>query len=538
MTPSGEVRQYCRAELTLECDAPAVQSLDGDVVVSDWSGPGGARLRVPAFFDGGRTWRVRFAPTLAGRWTYRVASVADGGAEAVLAQGAVDVAPAAGENLLDRHGGLLKVAEGGRHLAHTDGTPFFWLGDTWWFCPSDLVPIDRSNRPGVESMYRLLVDTRAGQGFTVVQMASLGPLAAGRGVSGSFIALFDGRIDPAYWQTYDRYVDYATSRGIVPVLGFGCHTALNAPTLEQLQRLWRYVLARYGASPVTFLICGEYNLASAVDKDGKRMFGPADAQRVAKVLALGRFIKDHDPYRRAMTIHPWYFVEEKHQAWDEPWCDIRMIQGSHIADGPPPAVYLDLWRRTPTKPFLESEVTYEGIHGFTDAVVRRNAYKAVQCGSLGFTYGAHGLWYPTQHERDETGKDWGTPIPWWKALEAPGAAQLKHLRTAYESVEWWRLEPVSPGRLSWPADGGPPREVWVKADGEKTILAYIASCKQPSSVPAVALGGAGAAYAATWFDPRTGQASQLPEPVRADGVRVVFPPPPDTQDWVLILRRR
>jgi hypothetical protein len=28
--------------------------------------------------------------------------------------------------------GPIRVAASHRHFEHADGTPFFWLGDTWW----------------------------------------------------------------------------------------------------------------------------------------------------------------------------------------------------------------------------------------------------------------------------------------------------------------------------------------------------------------------------------------------------------------------
>ena len=534
---SPEAFQYRRLELAVEADADPRSSLDDDAVVADWSGPGGVRFRLPAFWDGGRTWRVRFTPLAAGRWSYRVALAKADRAAAALAEGTLEVRPAEGGNLLDRHGGILKVSPNRRFLTYSDGTPFFWLGDTWWFCPGDLVPIDRSNRPDVPSMYKALVDTRAAQGYTVAHMAFLGELKTGHGVSGAYSALFEGAIEPAYWRIVDRYLDYANAKGIVPVIGMGFHTGLNKPTLPQLQRLWRYVLARYGAHAVTFLICGEYNLASDVDKDGKRSFSETETQRVEKLLALGAFIKARDPYRRAMTIHPWYFLEDEGQARGQAWCDVVMLQGSHLEEGPPVQTYLDLYRRKPPKPLLEGECTYEGIRGFTDAVVRRNAYKAIQSGSFGFTYGAHGLWYPTQDEKDETFKEWGTPIPWWQALALPGGAQMKHLRACYERVEWWRLEPVPADRLENPLDGGARREAFLKADGDETILIYFASAAKPTPAPWLTLEGEGGAFAATWFDPRSGKADPLPERLAAEGGRLRLPPLPDRQDWLLILRK-
>src|SRR2546423_1907261 len=46
-------------------------------------------------------------------------------------EGRVQVAAYTGQTPLYRHGPL-RVAKNGRHLEHADGTPFFWLGDTWW----------------------------------------------------------------------------------------------------------------------------------------------------------------------------------------------------------------------------------------------------------------------------------------------------------------------------------------------------------------------------------------------------------------------
>jgi hypothetical protein len=78
--------------------------------------------------------------------------------------GRFQVRPAAGDNPLYRHGGFLRVSGDGHSLTYTDGTPFFWLGDTWWFCPSDLVPIDGSTNPQIPSAYHHLLNVRKSQG--------------------------------------------------------------------------------------------------------------------------------------------------------------------------------------------------------------------------------------------------------------------------------------------------------------------------------------------------------------------------------------
>jgi len=553
--PPEPVRQYRLVERAVEADADPAASLDRDVIVSEWTGPDGTAVRVPAFWDGGRTWRVRFAPVRPGRWTYRVcradgpqaaaAGGAGGGPGAspaageTLASGTLDVQPAdaADANPLHRHGPFLKVAPGGRHLAHTDGTPFFWLGDTWWFCPSDLVPIDASNRPGVASMYKALVDKRAAQRFTILHMAFLDGIQTPAGRA-ACTDVFGGTIHPAYWQQADRYLRYANEKGLVPVIGFGFHHMHDQSTVQQLERLWRYALARFGAMGVSFLICGEYNIKSGEGPLHERGYTPVDLHRIDVLLGTGRFIRDRDPYARAMTIHPWAMGLDGQQAWAEPWYDFVMLQGGHAPHGPSVAAYREACEARPVRPVLEGECTYEGIYGMTADVVRRNAYKAVQAGCFGYTYGAHGLWYPTQDETDRKFDEWGEPIPWWRALEAPGADHMTHLRAAYERVRWWKLVPIATQRLAWQPDRKPGRGVWVKAEGDDTLFVYYAACEKPSPAPFLQLEGEGGAYAVTVFDPRTGEATTPAGTVDAESGRLRLPAPPDERDGVVILERR
>ena len=120
-----------------------------------FQGPDACRFEIPGFWDGGRTWKIRFTPTAPGRWAYRTAfaGAADSGLDG--REGELHVAAASGTHLLHRHGGFLRVGPSARYLTCTDGTPFFWLGDTWWACPSANVPLD---------VFRQMVDARVKQG--------------------------------------------------------------------------------------------------------------------------------------------------------------------------------------------------------------------------------------------------------------------------------------------------------------------------------------------------------------------------------------
>ena len=93
--------------------------------------PRGRTLKVPGFWAGGREWKVRYASPEVGihRWRSACSATADRGLHD--RTGTVTVTPYQGENPLYRHGPL-RVAADRRHFEHLDGTPFFWLGDTWW----------------------------------------------------------------------------------------------------------------------------------------------------------------------------------------------------------------------------------------------------------------------------------------------------------------------------------------------------------------------------------------------------------------------
>jgi hypothetical protein len=99
-----------------------------DAIVTE---PDGTQLRVPGFWAGGEEWRVRYASGKVGQHACRT-ECSDADNEGLHgATGEIEVTPYAGDNLLYRHGPL-RVAGDRRRFAHADGTPFFWLGDTWW----------------------------------------------------------------------------------------------------------------------------------------------------------------------------------------------------------------------------------------------------------------------------------------------------------------------------------------------------------------------------------------------------------------------
>lgn len=525
----SDIRQWRVAEFTFTSEATYSDPFSSSVVSAVFVGPDGVEYTVPGFYDGGSTWRIRFTPTAPGEWYYRTVCVNTEDAGLHGREGKFIAGPAEGDNPLYVHGGILQISSNKRYLTYSDGTPFFWLGDTWWFCPSDLVPLRGSTYPDYDSMYKTLVDRRKSQGFSILQMAFLGSNGVINNLVSSSLSSGLREESIEYWQEVDEYIMYANEAGLIPVIGLAFHTGMDQLSLEQWKNVWRYVIARYSAFSITWLITGEYNLNNL-------------PERVEKVMALGQAIKDMDPYERAMSVHAWYFGGEQRQAWDEPWYDFIMLQGGHGSGDanpslPPESVYLDAYNRKDTKPVLESECNYEGIHGMTDASVRLCAYRAIQLGSFGYTYGAQGLWYPTQDESDKKFEEWGAPIPWWKALMQPGATQMGYMRTFYESIEWWKLEP-RPGAVSTSRKLPSRNQILTKADGDRLFVVYMPSGFYSQADATLNGMDSSKTYTARWFNPRSGEFTLCQERIDVSGDRWTLPERPDSEDWLLVIEQR
>jgi len=125
--------------------------------------PSGSEERVPGFWAGGSTWRMRYAPPAPG--TYKIRTVCSDAKNRDLndQQFTLHVEPYAGTNAHYKHGPL-KISSDARHFAHADCTPFFWLGDTWW--------MGLCKRLTWPDGFETLTADRVRKGFTMVQIVA------------------------------------------------------------------------------------------------------------------------------------------------------------------------------------------------------------------------------------------------------------------------------------------------------------------------------------------------------------------------------
>lgn len=138
---------------------------DVDVDVTFVS-PDGKQWQVPAFWAGGNVFRVRFAASEPGQYSYRSRCTDPDDPGLHGQEGKLEIVPYQGDSCLYQHG-RLRAAANRRTLEHADGTPFFWMGDTWWFGL-----IKRLDWP--HGFSKLTAD-RVTKGFNVAQVVA-GPL--------------------------------------------------------------------------------------------------------------------------------------------------------------------------------------------------------------------------------------------------------------------------------------------------------------------------------------------------------------------------
>jgi hypothetical protein len=255
------------------------------VVFSGTSGEAnGKKLVLFGFWDGGQAWKVRFAPPFTGTWTYQSFSK-DPGLSKVA--GKLEVREWSQDSLQQNptRRGLIQVnksgAQAGHYFQYADGTPFLWIGDTWW---------NWTNRKIYFSTYKKLVDDRAAKGFNVGQLFVA---ANGWGRQSSLLDSTYSVLDVAQMKKVDSMIQYANSKGItVWVHGWWSRKKLDKTAGEEkIKRWWRYLVHRYAAYNVVWVIAGEYNLDN---------YGGLGLPFWKEV---GRSIKAEDPFDRIVSAH-------------------------------------------------------------------------------------------------------------------------------------------------------------------------------------------------------------------------------------------
>ena len=265
-------------------------------------GPG-FNKRVYGFWDGGKTFKVRVAATSSGEWHWKSGSDLpsdkglNGKTGSFIAKSWSEEEKQANPN----RRGFIRATSNGHALQYADGTPFFFIGDTWWAASTWRYPLtgtspDENWNPGPENYsFENMIYYRQKQGYNSVGIIACYPNwnadnyparyidENGIGIRQAWekfgkatakdmhdekgnlpfelkgqgpLADFD-RINPAYFRSLDKKMDYLDSVGFVPFLetvrrdhGPSWKAYFDWP--ESFTRYIQYIVARYGAYNIIF----------------------------------------------------------------------------------------------------------------------------------------------------------------------------------------------------------------------------------------------------------------------------------------------
>ena len=415
-----------------------------DVIFTE---PGGRHLRVPAFWAGKNAWKVRYASPVVGTHSFRTdfADAADAGLHGVT--GTVEIGPYTARNPLFVHGPL-RVSENRRYLEHVDGTPFFWLGDTWW--------MGLCHRLHWPDEFKTLTTDRVNKGFTVVQIvAGLYPDMPPFDPRGANEAGFPwepgfARIRPEYFDEADKRLAHLVDSGLTPCIVGAWGYFLPLMGEKKAEQHWRYLVARYGAWPVVWCVAGEANLPYYRAKG----FPYDDREQVKGWTNVARYLRGIDPYHRPITIHPTGIgrLSARHAIDDVNLIDIDMLQTPHgtaSAVAPTLQTMRQSYSDKPLMPVIDGEASYEMLNNSIPTEwTRRMFWICITNGAAGHTYGANGIWQCNRrgqpHGPSPTAGSpptgYGT-IPWDDAMNLPGSSQVGLGKKLFEQYPWWKFQP-------------------------------------------------------------------------------------------------
>ena len=292
-----------------------------DVVLDvELTGPDRHAIRIPGFWDGGKNWKIRFAPPKVGSWTWRTFSNdkdIDG------KTGVVECTPESDPTVGYVH--IHPYASQSRHFAVGQATNFYpaYMYDPVQFDPNtapatagkpgsavvvnsilasgqggvkDVVDVSQpaAKLPASFVAFENRMDALHGAGFNRLTGGFVlqGDTSLGEPRNEGGPAFTDGdlyRLNSEYFRWMDRRIAYCNSLGMVPDIGLARSPAIafSASNDAQLRSLWRYLLARYSALDVCW-----------------NMFGPVTAdntQALSRIQPFAIMQNKYDLFHHPLT---------------------------------------------------------------------------------------------------------------------------------------------------------------------------------------------------------------------------------------------
>jgi len=476
----GSVPLYEPCEIEFEMtEAEAAQHpnpyLTAEVRAEFRSPKKGTTSVMPGFWDGGRRFKLRFAPLDEGRWDFRIISNLP----------SVERKIASFEATAPRTPGFISVFNLRYFRYNQPETPHFWMGDTCYSFAT--IPWETFTK---------LVDIRASQKFNHLRGLVLGwEENAGR------VLADPDRLLPEHFQEVDRRVAYMNGKGITYDLILGGdqnQLAELLPKPKQRERYVRYLIARYAALNIVWQGVQEFEEY----EDGPGL-----------LKEINGYLQKMDPYQHPRSTHT---VQTSGPLFADGWMNYVVEQSS---DPDLATVDYEIY----TAPQVNAEFAYENSgagkshdhHVDTDTFRKRlwNAAVRGQYPTFGNT-GTYG------------GRKFDVNLQF---ADSPGARQMAILYDFFTQTRYIDLQ------RHYRVEGGValnlerPRAYGESFEG----VEYIVYVEKPAPLELLVQKGK---YDVSWFNPIDGSWTHQKD--KFNGERFSTPGPPDaSHDWVLYVRR-
>ncbi|HZV33344.1 MAG TPA: DUF5060 domain-containing protein, partial [Verrucomicrobiae bacterium] len=441
-----------------------------------FTSPLNEKFKVNGFWDGGKTWRVRFSPNFPGEWKFHTtcSDASNKGLNNIDGQFICTVS--ANSSLFDQHGPL-HVARDKRYFEFEDHMPFFWLADTL----GDAVV---RSTPDELLKYSIL---RSGQKFSAVRWIALpenSPDASAVTLNGGHL-----QINPDYFRKLDAKADALNNASLLDAItpftkGLTIGTNLvDALPDEQAIALLRYVVARWDANNVVWLLPGNDARPGRWKRIGPAVFGAIH----------------HSPV--VMNAAETYWMLDELRAQD--WVDALGYQCSQqtnddalqwIIAGP----MTQAWNNEPVKPLVNLALPCVDVDNRASIEIsRRAAYWSMLGAPLaGVTF-----------EHCESSSNSATNEPPQTALLSPNAANVSVLAEIFGSVDFWRLRSAPELVANRPSSNAPADHIAAARSAEGDLAVIYVPQNEPVELNVKLLP---ASPTAIWIDARTGRHSNAP----------------------------
>lgn len=480
--------------------------------------PSGRTRIINGFWDGDRTWKVRFCPDETGTWRYRsvCSDTLNTGLHTVA--GSFECTGPEGDLPVYTKGSIIHP-KGSYYLSHADGTPFFYAACTAW----------NGTLKSTDEEWEMYLENRMQNHYSVIQFTATQWRGGDRNSEGQVAFEGSGRIsvNPSYFRHLDKKIEAVNRHGLVaaPVLlwalpvsaGRELSPGYYLPDQEAIL-LARYMVARYGGHHVIWILGGDGKYTGEYEQRwkniGRAVFGE-DHPGVVALHSMGR---------------SWIGKEYA----NEDWLDIIGYQSGHnsrpntidwINKGPVAAE----WAKLPPKVIINMEPCYDDRSRKPYEIRNASYWSLFSTPVAGITYGAGGIWpWIRPGEKILNHGASSTVQPWYEDIRLPAGIQVGKLAHFMRQHDWWQMKPAPELLVSRQEEAGGFISV-ARSDDHRTLMAYV-----PAGKTVKLRNPFHTDYAASWFDPETGRSVQAALSSK-DGIIEAIPP--KEGDAVLVLEK-